>query len=98
VAKPRKHFWRNTIFGLIVLAPVVGVVVYSSFHVSTYECEVCLSFDGRHVCRKVTGETKEEGLRSGMTNACGILAAGVTDTIACERTIPTKAECQRIEK
>jgi hypothetical protein len=81
---------------LAFLLPVVGVVVYSSFHVSDYECEVCMDFEGGHACRKVTGKTKMEVLRSATDNACALLASGVTDTLRCTRTTPTKAECRRL--
>ena len=94
--RPRKHRRRNTIAGLVILVPVVVVVIYSSFQVSDYECEVCIRFDGREACRTVTGKTEEEGLRSGANNACALLASGVTDTIRCEHTLPAKSQCRRL--
>ncbi len=92
--KKRRH--RNAIAAVVVLLPVIAVVVYSSLHVSDYECEVCISFDGRQACRTVTGKTEQEGLRSATDNACALLASGVTDTLACTRTPPSKAECRRL--
>ena len=89
----KKHPWRNAIVTLAVLAPVIAVVVYSSFQVSDYECEVCIAFEGREACRTVTGKTEEEGLRTAIDNACALLASGVTDSLRCQRTTPRKAEC-----
>ena len=40
----------------------------------------------------MTGKTEEEGLRTGVDNACALLASGVTDTLRCQRTVPRKAE------
>lgn len=96
MAKPRKHPWRNTIVALAVLAPIVTVVVYSSFQVSDYECAVCIRFGDRDACRTVTGQTEEEAMRSAINNACALLAGGVTDTIRCEGTPPTSAQCRRL--
>ena len=47
MAAAKKHPWRNSIVTLIVLLPIVAVVVYSSFQVSDFECEVCIAFEGR---------------------------------------------------
>ena len=94
MARARRHPWRNAIVTLAVLVPIVGYVVYSSFHVSDFECEVCITFEGRQTCRTVTGKTELEGLRSATDNACALLASGVTDSLRCQRTQPTKASCR----
>jgi len=92
----KKHPWRNAVVTLVVLAPIFGYVVYSSFQVSDFECEVCMAFEGRDVCRTVTGKTELEGLRTGIDNACAQLASGVTDSLRCQRTTPRKAGCRRL--
>ena len=90
----RKNRWRNTIVTLIVLLPIAAVVIYTSFGLSDFECEVCMDFEGQQTCRTVTGKTELEGLRTGVDNACAILASGVTDTMRCQRTQPQKATCK----
>jgi hypothetical protein len=90
----KKRRWLSTVTAVVVLVPIIAFVVYTSFHVSEYECEVCMSFEGREVCRTVTGQTKEEGLRSGTDNACALLASGVTDSMRCTRSAPTRASCR----
>lgn len=92
----RKHRWRNTIVTLIVLLPIAAVVIYTSFGLSDFECEVCMAFEGQQTCRTVTGKTELEGLRTGVDNSCAILASGVTDTMRCQRTQPQKATCKRL--
>ena len=93
---PRRHPWRNALVTLGVLLPVIGYVVYSSFHVSDFECEVCITFNGRDACRTVAGKTQEDSMRGAITNTCAQLASGVTDSMHCERTAPRKAECRRV--
>jgi len=77
----------------IVLAAIVGIVVWSSFRVGGVRCEVCVTFAGREACRAVDGNSEPEARQAAVTNACAQLAAGVTDTMACERTPPTKLTC-----
>ncbi len=96
VVRQGQRRWRHTVAAVAVLLPVAVVVVYSSFHVSDYECEVCITFDGREECRTVTGKTEQEGLQTGVSNACALLASGVTDTMRCARTQPTKARCRQL--
>jgi hypothetical protein len=95
-ARKKKHPWRNAILTFAVLAPIAAVVVYSSFHVSQFACEVCISFQGRDQCRTVKAQTQEEALRGAIDNTCGILASGVTDTLRCQRTMPTTSKCREL--
>ena len=84
--------WASWV-SLAALALIVGVVVYSSLHLGAVRCQVCVEFRGREACRAVDGQAEDETRRAGITNACAMLASGVTDTMACERTPPTKADC-----
>jgi hypothetical protein len=77
-----------------VLVGLMAVVVYSSFQIGGVRCEVCIQFQGREVCRAVDGTTEVEALSAATTNACALLASGVTNTLACERTPPRVSECR----
>ncbi len=90
----KTHSRRNALVTLAVLAPIFGYVIWSSFQVSDFECQVCITFEGNDVCRTVTGKTEMEGLRTGIDNACALLASGVTDSLRCQRTTPRKAGCR----
>jgi len=81
----------------VALVLFMAFVVYSSFYVAGFRCSVCIAFGGRSECRTVEGPTEREALMGATTNACALLASGVTDTIACERTAPTSANCTTIE-
>jgi hypothetical protein len=73
-------------FGLIVL----GVLVYSSMNLAKFRVEVCMNFNGKTSCRTTAGATQDTAVRTAITNACADIAFGVTDSIACENTQPTK--------
>jgi len=90
----RKNTWRNRLITLGFLLSIAGIVVYLSFQVSDFECEVCMEFHGGDVCRTVTGKTEEEGIRTGIDNACAQLSSGVTETMKCQRTVPRSAQCR----
>lgn len=84
--------WTSWLAGA-VLVTIVTVVVWSSFRVGSVRCETCIDFGGRRACRAVDGANEEEALAAARTNACALLASGVTDTMACERTSPVSSSC-----
>ena len=92
----RSGSWRNRIAALLVLTPVAGFVVYSSFRVSVVECEVCMQFDGRAICRSVSAARRDEALRGATENACALLTSGMTNTIRCQQSEPAKTECRSL--
>jgi len=97
MAGPRSgRSWRNTVAAVCVLAPVIGFVIYSSFQVSTVECEVCMAFDGHEVCRSASAATRQEALRSATDNACALLTSGMTQTIRCQGGKPVKSQCRAL--
>jgi hypothetical protein len=81
---------KPVLVGVIFVVVVLGAIIYSSMNLSKYEVEVCMTFNGNSSCRTASGKTKDETLQTAITNACGDIAGGVTDSIACERTQPTK--------
>jgi hypothetical protein len=85
--------WTSWLAGAVLLA-IVAVVVWSSLRVGGVRCEVCIDFGGRRACRAVDGASEEEALAAARTNACALLASGVTETMACERTEPASSGCR----
>ena len=84
--------WTSWV-SLLGLGAIIGVVVWTSLDVGAVRCEVCITFEGRQACRAVDGATADEARQSAINNKCARLASGVTQTMACERTPPTKMEC-----
>lgn len=81
---------KPVLIGILFLVAVLGALVYSSLGLAKYAVEVCMTFNGRSSCRTAKGATQEDTLRGAIDNACADLASGVTDSIACSRTAPTK--------
>ena len=79
---------KPVLLGIVFLAIVLAVIIYSSRSLAAYRVEVCMDFNGHSSCRTVRGATEESALRSAINNACAEIASGVTDSIACEHTTP----------
>ena len=76
------------------LALLMVYMTYLTMSPGQIVCEVCIEFHGRSECRKSTGKDKEEAQMSATSTACGMIAGGVTDGIACQNTPPTSITCQ----
>jgi hypothetical protein len=87
---------RTTIVTVLGLLALAGIVVYSSLGLTTHRCEVCVSFDGRQACRTVEGGSEDEAMAGATMNACALVAAGVTDTMRCQRTPPARSACENL--
>jgi hypothetical protein len=80
---------KPVVVGIVFALIVLFVIVYSSMNLSGHKVEVCITFNGRSACRTAAGQTEEYARRTAITNACGELASGVTESIGCENTQPT---------
>jgi len=81
---------KPVLIGVVFVLVVIGVLIYSSLNLATYRVEVCMTFNGKSSCRTAAGSTKDTALQAAITNACAEIAFGVTETIACGRTEPSR--------
>lgn len=79
---------KPVLLGVGLLLLVVGLVVWSSMGLREHRVEVCISFEGRRVCRTASGATQEAALKQAQDNACALLTSGVTGSISCGQTKP----------
>ena len=81
---------------LVALAAVLGLVAllaWSTLSSQRARCEVCLTFRGNRNCATASAASPNEAARSAQTTACGLLASGMDEGIACDRTEPEVVRC-----
>ena len=81
---------KPVLAGIIFVLIVLGVIVYSSFNLAKVRVEVCVNFNGKTNCKTASATTEEFAHQAAVTNACGEIAFGVTETVACEHSPPVK--------
>jgi hypothetical protein len=81
---------KPVVVGIAIVLVILGVLVYSSFNLATYRFEACMTFKGQTNCRTASGTTEEFASRAAISNACATIASGVTDSMACTQSEPTK--------
>ena len=76
------------------LALALCYMIYLTMSVNNVTCEVCVEFRGVTECRKATAASRQEAEEAAASTACGLLAGGITDTLACQNTTPNRVSCQ----
>ena len=70
-----------------------GWLFYSTQREGRVVCEGCITYAGNTSCAKAAAATREDSLRQLTTIACAELAGGMTDSIMCNQSEPSKATC-----
>lgn len=81
---------KPVIVGIAIVLVILGVIVYSSFNLAGHRVEVCMTFNGNTMCRTASGSSEEFARRTAISNACAMIASGMTDSMACEQSAPAK--------
>ncbi|HEV8381863.1 MAG TPA: hypothetical protein VGQ29_09775 [Gemmatimonadales bacterium] len=85
---------RSTGITLAVIAAIIALFFYMSTAGATQECTVCVSFNGRSNCATGAGKTAAEATRTAHETACGPVASGMNETIACGNREPVSVQCR----
>jgi hypothetical protein len=81
---------KPVVAGVAFVLIVLGVIVYSTLTLTKHRLEVCVQFNGKTNCKTASAVTEEFAQQTAISNACGEIAFGVTETVACEHTVPVK--------
>jgi hypothetical protein len=82
----------TTLLGIVFLAAVLAVILLSTFRQERVSCRVCVTFRGRTDCRTASATNRQEAVRAAVSNACALLASGVTESTQCENTKPDSVD------
>lgn len=85
---------RSTGITLAVIAVIMALFFYMSTARATQECNVCVEFKGRSNCATAAGNTAAEATRTAQETACGPVASGMNETIACGNQAPASVQCR----
>lgn len=82
--------------GLVILALLafVALLLWTTLSAQKVECQLCVEFAGGRNCATATAANEAEAAQSAQTTACGVLAGGMSETIACANTPPAARQCR----
>jgi len=79
---------------LLVVLGFVAFLLWTTLSAQKVECQICVEFGGGRNCATATASDEEGAARSAQTTACGVLAKGMSATIACSNTPPVSRRCR----
>jgi len=85
---------RSTWVTVAIVIAIIAVFFYMSVAGATQECTVCMEFQGRSNCATAAGHTAAEATETAHSTACGPLASGMNETIACGNHAPLSVQCK----
>ena len=80
---------KTVVIGVVFVVAILGFLIYNSMNLAQHRVEVCVAFHGMTQCRIASADTREHAMRAAQTNACGLMASGVTEVMQCEHADPT---------
>ena len=84
---------RSTLVTLAALGALLVLLLWSTLSAQRARCNVCVEFgDGRN-CATASAASRAEAQRSAQSTACGTLAHGMNDAIACDNRPPSSVQC-----
>jgi len=84
---------RSRLITVVVIALVIALFFYMSTARANEECRVCVEFQGRSNCATAAGRTAAEATQTAHSTACGPVARGMNETIACGNREPVSVQC-----
>lgn len=85
---------RSTLFTIAAVIAVVLLFFYMTTAQANQECSVCVEFQGGSNCATALGSTVGEATETAHKTACGPLARGMNETIACDNREAVSVQCK----
>lgn len=87
---------RSTVMTLLAIAAFAAFLLYSTLTSQQVQCRVLVQFNGQRNGATASGATAADAEREAQTAACGPIARGMNETIACGNTPPVEKECRTL--
>lgn len=86
---------RNRIITFVAIVAFVLLLAWSTVKTQQTTCRVCMTFNGRENCAAASGATRDEAVQTARSTACGPIASGMNESIACGNTPPATLACSQ---
>ena len=87
---------KPALVGILLAVFLLGLILYQTFGLEQYECEVCVDFEGRNKCLTVQAEEEALATATAKDNACSYVTNGRAESFRCSQTPPTSTRCKRL--
>ncbi len=85
---------RGTVVILLLAVAFAALLLFNTLSAQKVECAVCVDFNGKHNCATASHNSTNEATAAAQTTACGPVASGMNESIACGRITPASVQCK----
>ena len=87
---------RGRLLTLVALLAFTAILLWSTLTSQHVQCTVTVAFAGAEQSGAASAASETDALREAQTAACGPLAQGMDERIACSRVPPVRQECRTL--
>jgi hypothetical protein len=87
---------RGKLVMLVLVLAFAAFLLWSTLTSQHAECTVAVAFRGAQSSGTASAATEADALEQAQTTACGPVAQGMNDRIACGRTPPISRRCRTL--
>ena len=87
---------RGRFLSLVVVLAFAAYLLWSTLSSQRVECAVTVAFNGVQNSSTASAASEPDATREAQTAACGPLARGMNESIACGRIPPLSRRCRSL--
>jgi hypothetical protein len=87
---------RARVITMLVVLAFAAYLLWSTLASQRVECSVSVAYGGGENSAAASASSQSDALREAQTAACGPLAHGMNESIACGRTPPVSQRCRTL--
>jgi len=76
--------------GVVFIVGFIAAMFVTTSGNNKFRCEVCVTYDGRTICRNGAASKQTEAERIATDTACTDLTSGMTALMQCQQNAPRK--------
>ncbi|MEO8090689.1 MAG: hypothetical protein ABI703_10365 [Gemmatimonadales bacterium] len=87
---------RGRLLTLLAVLAFAGFLLWSTLSSQRVECSVTVAFNNTRSSATASAASQSDATREAQTAACGPIANGMNESIACGRIAPVSRQCRNI--
>ncbi len=87
---------RSTVITVAAAVILAAFLLYSTLASQTHECTVTVEFRGERNTATASANSEQDATGQAQTTACGTMARGMDESIACQNVPPVRKECRTL--
>jgi hypothetical protein len=81
---------------IVAVLGFVALLLWSTLSSQRVECEVTVEFRGERRSATASAASEKDAAEQAQTAACGPMARGMDESIACSRVAPVTRQCRTL--